>query len=80
MKKNMNFEEALSALEQAVQKLESGNQTLDESLTTFEEAVKLIKQCNSKLDAAEQKVKILIQNADGTVTDEPFATSERNET
>ena len=72
MKKNMSFEEAMMALENAVDKLENGEQSLDESLTTFEEAVKLIKICNAKLDAAEQKVRILVESSDGTVTDAPF--------
>lgn len=72
MKKNMSFEEAMLALENAVDKLEHGDQSLDESLTTFEEAIKLIKMCNAKLDAAEQKVRMLVENSDGTVTDTAF--------
>jgi peptidyl-prolyl cis-trans isomerase SurA len=39
---------------------------------SFEEAVKLIKVCNEKINSAEQKVKMLIQNADGSVSDAPF--------
>lgn len=72
MKNNLTFEEAMRLLDDAVSKLESGSLTLDESLATFEEAVKLIKVCNEKINSAEQKVKMLIQNADGTVTDVPF--------
>ena len=72
MKNNVTFEEAMRALDEAVSKLESGSLTLDESLATFEEAVKLIKVCNEKINSAEQKVKMLIQNADGSVTDVPF--------
>lgn len=72
MKNNVTFEEAMCALDEAVSKLESGSLTLDESLATFEEAVKLIKVCNEKINSAEQKVKMLIQNADGSVTDVPF--------
>ena len=72
MKNNLTFEEAMRLLDDAVSKLESGSLTLDESLSTFEEAVKLIKVCNEKINSAEQKVKMLIQNADGTVTDVPF--------
>ena len=72
MKNNVTFEEAMRALDDAVSKLESGSLTLDESLATFEEAVKLIKVCNEKINSAEQKVKMLIQNADGSVTDVPF--------
>ena len=72
MKNNLTFEEAMRLLDDAVSKLESGSLTLGESLATFEEAVKLIKVCNEKINSAEQKVKMLIQNADGTVTDVPF--------
>ena len=72
MKNNATFEEAMRALDEAVSKLESGSLTLDESLATFEEAVKLIKVCYEKINSAEQKVKMLIQNADGSVTDVPF--------
>ena len=76
MKKNITFEEAMTKLETAVARLEGGSLSLDESLATFEEAVELIKLCNSKLESAEQKVKMLIEGADGTVTDVPFSTSE----
>ena len=79
MKKSMNFEEAIQALEESVHKLESGNQTLDESLSTFEEAIKLIKLCNEKLDSAEQKVRMLIANAEGEVTDVAFAKNDEYE-
>ncbi len=72
MKKNVTFEEAMLSLDNAVARLESGTLSLDESLATFEEAVKLIKLCNEKINSAEQKVKMLIENADGSVTDAPF--------
>lgn len=72
MKNNVTFEEALLSLDEAVSKLEGGSLTLDESLATFENAVKLIKICNEKINSAEQKVKMLIENAEGTVTDVPF--------
>lgn len=75
MKKNITFEEAMSSLDEAVRALEGGTLTLDESLKTFEEAVALIKVCNEKIGAAEQKVKILIEGTDGTVSDAPFDNS-----
>ena len=72
MKKNISFEDAMSQLEGAVAKLENGSLTLDEAIGTFEEAVGLIKVCNAKLAEAEQKVKMLVDASDGTVTDVPF--------
>ncbi len=73
MKKNIKFEEALLSLEDIVKKLESGNMPLDKSLEAFEEAVSLIRFCNEKLESAEQKVKILLEGSDGSITDAPFS-------
>ena len=72
MKKTLTFEEAMLSLEDIVKKLEGGGLSLDESLSSFEDAVKLVRFCNEKLEAAEQKVKILVEGADGTVSDTPF--------
>ena len=73
MKKEINFEEAIAGLEDAVKKLESGNMSLDESISTFESAVSLVKICNQKLEQAEKKVRILTQSDDGSITDSPFS-------
>jgi len=76
MKKTMTFEEAMLSLEDIVRKLENGGLSLDESLASFEEAVKLVKFCNEKIEAAEHKVKLLVENKDGSVTDVPFDVSD----
>ncbi len=65
----MTFEAAMARLEEIVRMLESGNAPLDTSLTLFEEGVALVKLCNSKLDTAEQKVKILTDAGDGTLVE-----------
>ena len=72
MKKTLSFEEAMLSLEDIVKKLENGGISLEESLSSFEEAVKLVKFCNEKIESAEQKVRMLVENTDGTVTDVPF--------
>lgn len=72
MKENINFEEAMLELEGIVKKLEAGSLSLGESLEAFEKAVGLVKLCNEKLQSAEQKVRILNESADGSVTDAPF--------
>ena len=76
MKKNLTFEEAMLSLEDIVKKLENGGLSLDDSLKAFEEAVKLVKFCNEKIELAEQKVKILVENSDGSITDAPFDTTD----
>lgn len=70
--KEMKFEDAMIKLEGAVKRLESGNMPLDESIATFEEAVKLISVCNRELNKAEQKVRMLVESSDGSITDVPF--------
>ncbi len=68
--KEMTFESAIARLEEIVRLLESGSAPLDESLSLFEEGVGLVKLCNARLDNAEQKVKLLVKNPDGTVSEE----------
>ena len=65
----ITFEAAMTRLEEIVRALEGGNAPLDTSLALFEEGVSLVKYCNQKLDAAEQKVKILQRGEDGTLTE-----------
>lgn len=63
--KNQTFEEALSRLETLVEKMESGDGTLEQSLDWFEEGMRLIESCRQELESAEQKVKELIKNSEG---------------
>ena len=70
--KEKTFEEALGRLEEIVRALENGNAQLDASLALYEEGVSLVKLCNNRLDAAEQKVKILIAGEDGEPDEQDF--------
>ena len=72
MKKEINFEEAMEKLEEAVNTLEDGKLPLDKAIGVYEEAVALIKICHENLEGARQKVRILTEGADGTVTDRDF--------
>ncbi len=66
------FEQQLAELEALVDTLERGDLTLEQSLTAFERGVLLTRTCQSALDAAEQKVRILTSGAEGAQP-EPFA-------
>lgn len=55
------FEKSLAKLETLVQRMEQGDLTLEESVQTFEEGIKLTRECQQALAAAEQKVKLLIE-------------------
>ena len=76
MSKEMKFEEAISMLEEAVRLLEGGTLSLNESIEKYEEALEYVKICNKTLEKAEQKVKILTQSADGSISDRPFIQDE----
>lgn len=67
-----SFEEALSELEQLVNRLERGDIALEESLLAFERGVYLTRTCQKALQEAEQKVQILIEKSGNQVL-EPFA-------
>lgn len=56
MNRKMSYEEALAKLKEIVVQLESGEETLDNSLKLFEEGAKLSAFCYEKLQNAEQKI------------------------
>lgn len=58
--KSTKFEDALSELEELIEKLEGGDQSLEESLVQFERGMKLSKFCQQSLTDAEKKIKILM--------------------
>ena len=70
-KKSYPFEESLAKLESLVDKMESGELSLEDSLSTFEEGINLTRSCQEALKHAEQKVQILIEK-NGEVSAEPF--------
>lgn len=69
----MEFEKKLTRLEDIVEKMESGDLSLDDSLKLFEEGVKLSRDCQSQLTAAEEKVKVLLSvDSDGKAVTRDF--------
>ncbi|WP_299728706.1 exodeoxyribonuclease VII small subunit [uncultured Endozoicomonas sp.] len=67
------FEQSLAELESLVQKMESGDMSLEESLKAFEQGVRLTRDCQKALSDAEQKVHKLLEH-NGEMTSEPFNT------
>ena len=57
-----DFENSIKQLEDTIQLMESGQLTLEESLTKFELGVTLIKNCQTTLKNATQKIHILTNN------------------
>jgi exodeoxyribonuclease VII small subunit len=69
--KGPDFEQALTELEGLVERLERGDLPLDEALKAFERGVALTRHCQACLQAAQQKVEILLKRS-GQPEVEPF--------
>ena len=67
------FEQALSELEGLVERLERGDMPLEEALKAFERGVTLTRHCQSCLQAAQQKVEILLKRSGQRPAPEPYA-------
>jgi exodeoxyribonuclease VII small subunit len=65
-----SFEQAVTELEEIVNKLEKGELTLDESIQYFQRGVELTKYCSKKLDEAERSITMLIEGEDGIIEKE----------
>jgi exodeoxyribonuclease VII small subunit len=70
--KILDFEAALGRLEEIVASLEGENESLEKSLTLFEEGVKLTETLRSHLDTAEQRIQVLMKDADGKMSAKDF--------
>ncbi len=72
-----DFEAALTELEKLVEKMESGEQSLEEALTSFQRGIELTRTCQQGLKEAEQRVEKLIQDNNG-ISVEPFSATNNN--
>ena len=72
MANTKSFEEMIIELEEIVNLLEQGDAPLTESVSLFEKGVKLSAKCHNMLTKAEQKVKILTESEDGSVSEVEF--------
>jgi exodeoxyribonuclease VII small subunit len=68
----VKFEDALKKLEGIVDRLESGDLSLDDSLAQYEDGIKLVRLCQKKLEQARKRIEILVKTKDGKLKIEPF--------
>src|SRR5512141_2294284 len=61
--KTQTFEAALTELEQVVADMESGKLTLEDSLAAYKRGAELLSFCRSRLDDAQQQVRVLEEGA-----------------
>ena len=64
----MSFEDAMSALEGLVNRLEAGEVALEESIKLYERGAELKAHCQKKLAEAEEKVAQITLDGDGQPT------------
>lgn len=70
-KASTDFEQSLTALQELVERLETGELSLEDSLSAFEQGVSLTRECQAALAQAEQKVNLLLERS-GEVQTQPF--------
>ena len=69
----LTFEDALRALEGIVQRLESGEAPLDDSIALYEQGELLRKHCQTRLDSAQARIEKIVAGADGAaISTAPF--------
>lgn len=60
----LQFEQALEELEQIVERLETGDLTLEESLALFERGQELARLCSRRLETATLRVEQLTEDGE----------------
>ncbi len=73
------FEKAFKELETIVQRLESEELPLDESLRLFEQGINLSRFCHQRLEEVEKKIELILADAKGQPRTQPFAVTEEDE-
>ncbi|KYG30950.1 exodeoxyribonuclease VII small subunit [Alkalihalobacillus trypoxylicola] len=56
LKEELSFEDAMSQLEEVVERLEQGDVPLDEAIAMFQKGMELSKNCHLKLEQVEKKM------------------------
>ena len=74
MTDKFNFNKGLDELEVIINKMESGDISLEDSLKYFEKGVKIHRQCHAALKDAEQRINILSEQ-DNYNEEKPFGDS-----
>ena len=71
----LSFKEASVELEQIVRQLEAGDLELEDALARYQRGVELLASLRERLASAEQKVQVLVAQADEPAPDTTAAPS-----
>ncbi|GMR01052.1 MAG: exodeoxyribonuclease VII small subunit [Gammaproteobacteria bacterium] len=58
---SLDFEASMGELESLVERMEEGDQSLEDSLKDFERGIALTRRCQKSLQETEQKIQQLIE-------------------
>ena len=59
---NFSFEEKLTELEKIVNNLETGEVSLDDAIEEFKRAMVLVKECDEKLNSAQEAIAKIVND------------------
>ena len=71
--KALSFEVAVAELEQVVADMESGKLSLEDSLAAYQRGAELLMQCRTRLDDAQQQVRVFEDGVLKNFVDTPKA-------
>ncbi|MFO8045219.1 MAG: exodeoxyribonuclease VII small subunit [Halomonas sp.] len=69
----VDFATTVECLERLVERLESGELSLESSLAAFEEGIRLTRDAQRRLDEAELRVRTLTEGEEGGMALAPFS-------
>lgn len=64
----LSFEQALAELEAVIDRIESGEVGLEESLKQYEAGMAMVQRCRAVLDKTEKRIAELTENTDGSLS------------
>ncbi|OAB32725.1 exodeoxyribonuclease VII small subunit [Paenibacillus macquariensis subsp. defensor] len=70
----LNFEQAMSQLEEIVDELEHGDVPLEKAIELFQKGMGLSQLCSQKLEQVERKIEMIVEE-DGELRKKPFGAS-----
>lgn len=59
MEKELSIEESLQELAKIIDRMEQGEQSLEEALADYEAGIGLVRSCSQKIDLVEKKIQVL---------------------
>ena len=71
-REEQRFEDVMGDLEEVVERLESGDLSLEDSLAVFEKGVKMVELCNKRLNEVEKRIDLLVKDRDGRIQITPM--------